>query len=179
MVGGRWRINYTKENICSGIPTQHWKFMLVIILPLACRYCHIWLRTASFNRKTHYQLLVPLSLHPFFTLVPSVFVPLDQRSRQASMRIKGRRLEVRDCPFFSFIDWLIGLFINLLSYFPLWLVSVSLFLVCRQCLPFPCLKIDLLDCECFPWTPPFWNVHYKHAQWILGRDPFIQNSHHS
>ena len=32
-----------------------------------------------------------------FTLVPSVFVPLDQSlSRQASMRSKGRRLEVRD-----------------------------------------------------------------------------------
>ena len=29
------------------------------------------------------------------TLVPSVFVPLDQRSRQASMRSKGRRLETR------------------------------------------------------------------------------------
>ena len=39
------------------------------------------------------------------TLVPSVFVPFDQRSgtndprsfRQASMRSKERRLEVRDC----------------------------------------------------------------------------------
>ena len=35
------------------------------------------------------------------TLIPSVFVPLDQRSgnssRQASMRSKRRRLEVRDC----------------------------------------------------------------------------------
>ena len=42
-----------------------------------------------------------------------------------------------------------------------------------------CDSTDLLDCQCFPWTPPFWNVHYKHAQWILGRDPFNQNSNRS
>ena len=42
-----------------------------------------------------------------------------------------------------------------------------------------CDSTDLLDCRCFPWTPPFWNVHYKHAQWILGRDPFNQISNRS
>ena len=47
---------------------------------------------------------LPYTFQGVTTLVPSVFVPLDQRSgnsdsrssRQASMRSKGRRLEVRD-----------------------------------------------------------------------------------
>jgi len=43
-----------------------------------------------------------LILFDVFSLVPSVLVPIDQRSeyeRQASMRSKERRLEIRDCYF--------------------------------------------------------------------------------
>ena len=55
-------------------------------------------RLSSFPSFFSVMYLVRLRGRYLNTLVPSVFVPLDQRSgnSQASMRSKGRRLEVRD-----------------------------------------------------------------------------------